>query len=87
MNDLQYAFDRTLFEYLTMKAGFSLDEAAAAMGLSSRSLLRRRKGEITFKLGEVLKWCDLVKSEGSRDVLIRHVFFRNTQGNTQGNIA
>lgn len=67
-------FSRTLFEYITMKAGFTLKEAAAAMGLSLRSLRRRMKGEVSFRLGEVLEWLELVKSEGPKGVLAEHVF-------------
>ena len=52
--------DKLLFEYLTRKAGLSLDDVANALGFSRGQLSRRLNGQLQFKLNEMQKWAELV---------------------------
>lgn len=55
--------DKLTFIYTTKKAGFSLEDAAHAMGLSVEALYNRLNGKIQFKIPEIESWALLTGSK------------------------
>ena len=52
--------------------GFTQEQLAKAVGISTNSLSRKLLGERQFRLGEVVKICEVLKIDDPRDI-----FFTN----------
>lgn len=48
--------------------GFTQEKLAKAVGISTNSLSRKLLGERQFRLGEVVKICELLKIDDPRDI-------------------
>ena len=52
--------DKLLFEYLTRKAGYTLDDVAERLGFVRSQLSRRLNGEMEFKRNEMEAWAEMI---------------------------
>lgn len=71
--------DKLLFEYLTRKAGYTLDDVAKRLGFVRSQLSRRLNGELEFKRDEMEAWCEMV---GATLEGLGAVFFPKLKKNT-----